>query len=93
MKVNGIDFPEGALAAALRRMRAGEFDAQDVRQSMREPVKAANIYGRNAAYDAIDAAATRLIRAAAADGKIVKVLGTRRWVAACTVVTVLGRAG
>lgn len=83
MKVRSKEFPNEAIAAAEVRRRSGEFDAQYLRSSMRNIVVASGIYRSNSeAYDAADAAATRLISKWAKEGKIKKVPGTRRWVAA-----------
>lgn len=82
MKIKGIELPDKAIFSAERRMEQAEFDAQAIRAALMEPVLQSNIAARRESYDIVDFAATRLIALWAKQGRIKKVAGTRRWVAA-----------
>lgn len=82
MKVKGQQIPDSVIAVGNRRMRSGEFDVQHIRSALNPAVIATGLFSRREAYDVTDALATRLVSLAAKQGRIKKVVGTRRWMAA-----------
>ncbi|WCM21383.1 hypothetical protein NDK50_08025 [Paraburkholderia bryophila] len=82
MKVKGQQIPDSVVEVGNRRMRSGEFDVQHIRSALSPAIISTGLFDRRVAYDAADALATRLVSLAARQGRIKKVVGTRRWVAA-----------
>ena len=79
MKILGFEMSDSAIHVVENRMKAGSFEALDVRRVLLAEFRRHPRSGPADPFRVADTAATRLIRFYADKGAISKVTGTRRW--------------